>query len=138
VAAVWLTGWTILDPLVALAVAMNILYWAFTLLRQSANGLMDAALPPEEIAQAEAILRRVLPEGTTYHALRTRQSGAQRFISVHIQTPGRWTVQRGHTLLEQVETTLIREMAPVSVITHIEPLEDPASWEDIDLQRPLS
>jgi cation diffusion facilitator family transporter len=135
VAAVWLTGWTILDPLVALAVAAHILYWAFTLLRQSANGLMDAALPPEEIAQAEAILRRVLPEGTTYHALRTRQSGAQRFISVHIQAPGDWTVQRGHTLLEEVEMTLIREMAPVSIITHIEPLEDPASWEDIALQR---
>ena len=135
VAVVALTGWSIIDPLVALAVAVHILYWAVKLLRQSVYGLMDTALAPEEIAQAEAILKRLLPDAALFHALRTRQSGAQRFISVHIQVPGSWTVQEGHTLLEEVETALVREMAPMVVFTHIEPLEDPASWEDIELHR---
>jgi divalent metal cation (Fe/Co/Zn/Cd) transporter len=70
-----------------------------------------------------------------YHALRTRQAGARRFISVHILVPGNWSVQRGHDLLEQIEET-IRDAVPDSVVdTHLEPIEDPVSWEDTRLER---
>ena len=71
----------------------------------------------------------------SYHALRTRQSGAQRFVSVHIQVPGEWTVQRGHTLLEEIEADIRGELPRVAILTHLEPVEDPVSWEDIALHR---
>ncbi len=70
-----------------------------------------------------------------YHALRTRQSGAQRFISVHVQVPGAWSVQRGHTLLEEIEADIREAFPRVSVFTHLEPVEDPVSWHDIPLNR---
>ena len=71
-----------------------------------------------------------------YHAPRTRQAGARRFISFHILVPGDWTVQRGHDLLEEIEER-IREAVPRSVVdTHLEPIEDPVSWADTRLVRP--
>jgi divalent metal cation (Fe/Co/Zn/Cd) transporter len=99
------------------------------------NGLMDISLPAEEVEKVRAVLDSYRGDDVQYHALRTRQSGANRFISVHIQVPGDWSVQRGHTLLEDIERDLRQVMAPVSVFTHLEPVDDPASWEDIELNR---
>jgi cation diffusion facilitator family transporter len=136
VGAVALTGWQILDPLIALLVAGQILYAGVRLVKKSAAGLMDTALPPEEMAQVEAILARYCQrEPIAYHALRTRQSAAQRFMSVHIQVPGEWSVQQGHTLLEEIERDLRQALWPVYVLTHLEPLDDPVSWQDISLDR---
>ncbi|MCA9875180.1 MAG: cation transporter [Ardenticatenaceae bacterium] len=136
VAAVALTGWNILDPLIALAVAAQILYAGVKLVRKSAAGLMDTALPAEEIALLTAVLDNYRQqESIEYHALRTRQSASQRFLSVHIQVPGDWTVQHGHTLLENIERDLRQALRPLSIITHLEPIEDPASWQDIVLNR---
>lgn len=136
VGAVALTGWQILDPLIALLVAGQILYYGVRLVRKSADGLMDAALPPDELAQVEAILQRYCQqEPIAYHALRTRRSAAQRFISVHIQVPGEWTVQHGHALLEEIERDLRQALHPVYLLTHLEPMEDPVSWQDIALDR---
>jgi cation diffusion facilitator family transporter len=135
VGVVWLTGWTILDPLIALAVAAQIVYWGIKLVRQSVHGLMDTALPEEEMAQVEAVLARYLERGVAYHALRSRQSGSRRFVSVHIQVPGNWKVQKGHALLEEIERDLRQALPLISVFTHLEPIEDPASWQDIPLVR---
>ncbi len=129
------TGWWILDPLIALAVAINILRIGVRLLHRSALGLLDTALPEETRRRIVQILDRHGGEGVQYHALRTRQAGVRRFISFHILVPGEWTVQRGHDLLEHIEAT-IREAIPNStVFTHLEPLEDPVSWEDTRLER---
>lgn len=136
VGAVALTGWQWLDPLIALVVAAQIVILGVRLLRQTMDGLMDVALPGEEIAAIESILNDYSTGPVTYHALRTRQSGAQRFVSVHIQVPGTWSVQRGHELLEEVESDIRAALPPVTVFTHIEPAEDPASWNDIVLIRP--
>lgn len=136
VGAVALTGWDILDPLIALLVAAQILYYGVKLVRKSAEGLMDTALPPEELAQVTAVLDKYChQEAIEYHALRTRQSASQRFLSVHVQVPGDWTVQRGHALLEEIERDLRQALRPLSVLTHLEPIEDPASWQDIPLNR---
>lgn len=136
VGAVALTGWQVLDPLIALLVAGQILYYGVLLVRKSAAGLMDAALPAEEVTQIEGILARYCQqEPITYHALRTRQSGAQRFLSVHIQVPGDWTVQRGHSLVEEIERELRQALHPIYLLTHLEPMEDPVSWQDIPLDR---
>ncbi len=135
VGAVALTGWQLLDPLLALAVAGQIVYAGFKLVRQAVLGLMDTALPPEEMAKVTAVLAQYQQKGITYHALRSRQSGAWAFISVHIQVPGAWSVQEGHTLLEEIERDLRQAMPLVSVFTHLEPIEDPVSWQDISLTR---
>ncbi|MCL4264626.1 MAG: cation diffusion facilitator family transporter [Anaerolineae bacterium] len=134
-AVVAFTGWLRLDALIALAVAAQITYTGFGLLREAVNGLMDVILPEEEVAEITAVLDSFVERGILYHALRTRQSGAQRFASVHIQVPGDWSVQQGHSLMEEIEEALHGRLAPITIITHLEPLEDPVSWEDIPLNR---
>jgi divalent metal cation (Fe/Co/Zn/Cd) transporter len=97
---------------------------------------MDTALPAEEMEKVTAVLTRYHDKrGITYHALRSRESGAQRFISVHIQVPGAWNVQESHTLLEELERELRIAVPATSVFTHLEPIEDPVSWKDIELHR---
>ena len=136
VGAAVLTGWHRLDAVVAIAVAANVLYMGFRLLRRSMLGLLDTSLPEETLARIKTILDSHGKAGVRYHALRTRQAGARRFISFHILVPGDWTVQRGHDLLEEIEER-VREAVPRSVVdTHLEPIEDPVSWEDTRLERP--
>ena len=135
VAMVSLTGRLWLDPVIAMVVALQIVATGLKLVRSSANGLLDAGLPDEEVSRLRSILDHYQAEGVTYHALRTRQAGAQRFVSVHIQVPGGWSVQRGHELLEMIEYQVRQELSPVNVITHLEPVEDPASWYDAALNR---
>jgi cation diffusion facilitator family transporter len=133
--AVTATGWQRLDPIIALLVAAHILTSGFHLVRRSALGLLDTALPEEEQAAVLVVLNRYQRDKVRYHALRTRQAGARRFVSFHILVPGDWTVQRGHRLLERIERE-IREVVPnVTVFTHLEPLEDPVSWQDTELDR---
>jgi len=136
VGAVALTGWLVLDPVVALAVAANIVFTGGRIMRDSVAGLMDAALPPDEIALLRNLLDRfVAAEGIEHHALRTRQSGARRFVSVHVLVPPEWSVQQGHDLLERIEADIRRALPPITVDTHLEPLGDPAAMRDQELHR---
>lgn len=132
---VTLGGWQFLDSIIALIVAARILFSGIKLLRGSILGLMDTALPANEVSQIVRILDKYAQNGVHYHALRTRESGAQRFMSVHIQVPGAWSVQSGHSLLEDLEKELREVLPPISVFTHLEPIEDPRSWEDISINR---
>lgn len=136
VGAAALTGWYWLDALVAIAVAAHVVGAGFQLLRRSLLGLLDTALPEDTLRTITGILESHSGDGCRYHALRTRQAGVRRFISFHILVPGKWTVQRGHDLLEKIEEE-IRAAVPNSVVdTHLEPIEDPVSWEDTRLERP--
>jgi cation diffusion facilitator family transporter len=136
VGAVAMTGWLRLDPLLAIGVAANIVWTGTRIVRKSILGLMDVSLPPEELQAVKRALDSHLVEGMQYHALRTRQSGARRFVELHVLVPGMWTVHRGHQLLENIEAR-IREAVPnVTVSTHLESLDDPASWDDQSLDRP--
>ena len=135
VGAAALTRRYVLDPLVALLVAINIVWTGIRLLNRSALGLLDTALPESTRREITDILDGHAKEGVQYHALRTRQAGRWRFISFHVLVPGHWTVQRGHDLLERIEDQ-IRERVPLStVFTHLEPIEDPLSFEDQRLER---
>jgi cation diffusion facilitator family transporter len=130
------TGWHRLDAIVAILVALNVLRSGFRLLDRSMHGLLDRSLPDETLTRIKRILDAHTGVGVRYHALRTRQAGARRFISFHILVPGDWTVQRGHDLLEEIEEQ-IRGAVPNSVVdTHLEPIEDPVSWADTRLERP--
>jgi cation diffusion facilitator family transporter len=135
VGAVALTGWQRLDPIVALAVATHIVWTGIRIVLKSILGLMDTALPAEEQQTIRGVLDQYRDQGVHYHALRTRQSGAQRFVSVHILVPGSWTVQKGHELLERIESDIRSALPNTSVLTHLESLDDPASWKDMALER---
>lgn len=132
-----MTGWLILDPLIALAVAVNVLWTGVRLLRDSGYGLLDTALPQVDQDVIVNVLDPFRREGIDFHALRTRSSGSRRFISLHVLVPGSWTVQQGHDLCERVELALRRAMLETTVFTHLEPREDPAAWDDQGLDRIL-
>jgi divalent metal cation (Fe/Co/Zn/Cd) transporter len=135
VAAVAITGWERLDAIVALLVAANIVVTGVGLLRRSAGGLMDRALTPLEQKQIQQVLSSFAPRGVEFHALRTRQAGRRAFVSVHVLVPGAWTVQQGHDLVEQVEAELREKLPYATLFTHLEPDEDPRSFDDTDLDR---
>jgi cation diffusion facilitator family transporter len=128
----------ILDPIVALLVAANIIWTGVRLVRRSMLGLLDTALEPEDREAVKAILARYAADRhIAAHALRTRQAGARNFVSVHILVPGDWTVREGHQLLEDIEHDIRAAVPTTTVFTHLEPLEDPASWQDVTLDRPV-
>ena len=135
VGLVGFTGWNALDPLVALLVAANVTRVGLALLRRSLLGLLDTALPLEVQSGIQRVLERYERDGIQFHALRTRRSGARRFMSVHVLVPGAWSVQRGHDLLEQIEADIRRSVPRLTVFTHLEPVEDPVAWHDTTLER---
>jgi cation diffusion facilitator family transporter len=135
VALVWLTGWETLDPLIALAVAANIVRTGSSLVRDSMSGLMDKALPEDDLAAVNDVLDRYSDGSVEFHALRTRKSGRRSFISVHVLVPGEWTVQAGHDFAEQVEGDLRTAVGQATIFTHLEPVEDPVSFADTELDR---
>lgn len=135
VALVWATGWLVLDPVVALLVAANIVWTGLKLLHETGHGLLDRALSEDDLKKIADVLDRFRPRGVEFHEVRTRAAGPRQFVQMHVLVPGDWTVQSGHDLLEQVEKELVAALPGASVITHLEPLEDPASWDDAGLGR---
>jgi cation diffusion facilitator family transporter len=130
------TGWLRLDPIVALAVAVQILWTGWHLMSRSFEGLMDRAVPEEDRAAIVSVLDELRRQGGDYHALRTRMAGAKSFVDVHVLLPGRMTIQEGHDLVERLENDIRSRLPHVEVLTHLEPLEDPKSWDDPE--RPLA
>jgi cation diffusion facilitator family transporter len=130
-----LTGWLRLDPLIALAVAVNIIFTGYKLLVRSGRGLLDMSLPEEELKSVHSILGSYQSQGVGYHALRSRQAAARKFLVVHLLLPGEWTISAGHKLADQIENQ-VREAIPNSnIVTHIEPANDPLSLQDASLDR---
>lgn len=130
-----LTSWNILDPIIGLLVAVNVLWTGVRLLRQTGLGLLDTALPREDMILIEAVLDEYRKQGIDFHAIRSRGAGTRRFVSFHVIVPGDWTVLKGHTICEKIELEMIRALPESSVFTHLEPREDPVSFEDINLDR---
>ncbi len=132
---VGLTGWLVLDPLIALLVAANIVSTGVRLLRDTGKGLLDRALPAEDQAKISKILSRYEERDIRFHAVRTRSAGQRRFVSMHVLVPGGWTVKRGHDLAEEIENDIARDLPQSTFFTHVEPAEDPSSFADQDLDR---
>jgi cation diffusion facilitator family transporter len=132
---VWVTGWTWLDPIIALGVALFIIRMGFHLVRTSVHGLLDRALAPESLQAIKEVLRRYESGHIHFHALRTRASGSRQFVAVHVLVPDEWTVRQGHDLLEKIEAELRAILPAGNIFTHLEPLNDPASWDDELLDR---
>ena len=116
-------GWQILDPLIAFAVGLHIIYTGIGLMRRSIDGLMDTALSPREIHRVQHIVQAELPPGTSFHALRTRKAGARRFIEFHLLVPGEISVRESHALCDRIEESIAAQLARASVTIHVEPRE---------------
>ena len=136
VTLVVITGWLRLDPLIALAVSVHILWTGFGLMRRSVRGLLDPAISAEDQSEVSKLFEEYSRRyGVSFHAVRTRQAGARRFVSFHLLVPDAWTVAQAHQLSEELEARM-RAMVPnAAVFTHIEPISDPASYEDQELDR---
>ncbi len=130
------TGWLILDPLIAILVALNIVRTGFHLVRRSVAGLMDAALPATEQKLIHEVMENYRVRRVTFHALRTRQAGARQFVSVHMLVPGDMSVHDAHHIAEDFEADIRSALGgAVTVFTHLEPVEDELSMEDMNLDR---
>lgn len=129
------TGWLVLDAVIALVVAANIVWAGIRLLRETGSELLDAALPASDQDAITSVLSEYKTQGIQFHALRTRVAGSRRFVSLHVLVPGVWTVQQGHDLCEAIEMAISEALPGTHTTTHLEPLEDPASWEDQELDR---
>jgi cation diffusion facilitator family transporter len=130
VGLVWLTNLQVLDPIIALLVAGNIVWTAFDLVRRSFNGLMDHALPAAEQAAVRAAIAAQLGPEMDFHALRTREAGSHRFVDFHLLVPGALTVRQAHELTVRIEDAVRAALPGSEVTVHVEPIEERASWED--------
>jgi len=130
---VTVTGIQRLDPVVALLAGVNILWTGFNLVRNSVNGLMDIAIPPEEMSVLNDVLAHYASDSISFHAVRTRVAGNRQFASFHVLVPGDWTVKQGHDLTEDVIDAIVARLPLVRVDAHLEPRDDPRSYEDIEI-----
>lgn len=130
IALVGLTGWIVLDPLIAILVAVNIVVTGMKLVWESTEGLMDHALPEADHQVIREVLRTYAGDDVRFHEVRTRQAGRERFISMHVLVPGAWTVQRGHDLVESIEQDLRQALGDTRIDSHMEPIEDPRAYGD--------
>ena len=135
IALVALTGWLRLDPLIAFAVSVNIVWTGWKLVRETGQALLDRALPDADRKTIADTLASFQEEGILFHAIRTQRAGPRRFVSMHVLVPRGWTVQRGHDLCEKVEARVREALPQATVFTHLEPREDPVSWSDRGLDR---
>jgi len=135
VGATVLTGWLALDPLIAIAVAVHIVFTGAKVLRRSVLGLMDRALPEPDQERIRAILEPYRADGLDYHALRTRRAGRLRLVEMHLLVPGEMSVREGHRIADEIEDRIRAELPGSAVLTHLEPIEDPASYRDEELFR---
>ncbi|MFD6883532.1 cation diffusion facilitator family transporter [Rhodococcus sp. NPDC060084] len=123
VGLVVLTGWDVLDPIVAILVAVNILRIGYGLVRQSVMGMLDVVLPEDDVAAVDAILDRYREDGSVVILPpRTREAGRQRFVYLTVRVPGDWTVRAGHDLLDRLEADLRDALPGTTVFTHLEPI----------------
>lgn len=124
-----------LDPVIAIVVGINIARHGISIFLRSVRGLMDTPIKSEERQAIEEILNRYASSEVRWHALRTRQSGARRFVNVHLLVPGAWTVKQGHDLSESLEADIRAAVRRAIVLTHLEPADDPIAQKDKELER---
>jgi cation diffusion facilitator family transporter len=115
----WLTGWNILDPIIALIVAMLIIFESYSLLRRAFSPLLDTALSPDELKKVEDILQEM---HAMYHGLRSRTAGQQKFIEFHLEVPANETIETIHHQCDLIEERLGREFRDIHVVIHPEPI----------------
>ncbi|QTI67718.1 cation diffusion facilitator family transporter [Gordonia polyisoprenivorans] len=133
---VMVTGWQPLDSIVAILVAINIVFVGGRLVWRSGDGLLDAALPAADLVKISGVLDRFRSEKVDFHDIRTREAGHERFVQLHMLVPGEWTIDRAHDLVEAVEDELHATLDHLRVTIHLEPIDDPRAYEPWRLDAP--
>ena len=118
---VFLTGWAVLDPILAGLVALNILWSGWGVIRQSVGGLMDVAVPPERQMVIREVIATNAEGAIEAHDIRTRQAGKMTFIDFHLVVPGSMSVDAAHSICDQIEAKLREAVANVQITIHVEP-----------------
>lgn len=127
-ALVWLTGWEILDPIVALVVGANILFTGYSLLRGAILGLLSETLPEEEVATLKGFLADYsAANGVEFTSVRTTSAGRQRYVDLVMQVPGAWTVDRSHDHADVVEEGIAAALGDAETVINVEPLGHPTT-----------
>lgn len=134
--AIRITGIAAIDPIVALLVALNILWTGYSLIRVSIDGLMDTALDDDDVTLVRQAIAGALAPGETYHALRTRRAGSRRFVDFHLLVPGNQSVKRAHAVTQDLERAVAEAIPGAETTVHIEPIEDPDAWNDLPIDSP--
>ncbi|SOB60712.1 conserved membrane protein of unknown function [Pseudodesulfovibrio profundus] len=127
---IFIPQWHFLDPIIGCIMAVNIVFTGIGLLRRSISGLMDDALPDDELQAIAEAIRKHQGEEATFHELRTRKSGPERFIDFHLLVPGEMCVHDAHDLCEIIEKEIESVLSAVTVTIHVEPLECDSSYDD--------
>ena len=116
-----LTGFTILDPIIALLVALLIIKVGFDTLRKSFGGLVDVRLPEAEEVEIKSCISEHYSELVGFHALRTRKAGSRRFIDLHLVMPKNASVEETHRMCDHLEEDIEHRLHHTSVTIHVEP-----------------
>jgi len=116
-----ITGWAILDPLIAAVVALNILRMGYGLARKSMSQLMDEAASPEIVSRIKAVIRANGEGALQAHDIRTRTAGPLTFIEFHLVVPGSMTVESAHEICDRLEEAIETELINTDVVIHVEP-----------------
>jgi cation diffusion facilitator family transporter len=128
-----ITGVYWLDPVIALLIALNILWTGYSLIRGSVDGLMDRALSDDDVAAVRQAIETEIEPGETYHALRTRRAGSRDFVDFHLLVPGELTVLRAHEVTHRLEDAVKSALPRAEVTVHVEPIEDPTAWDAAEI-----
>jgi cation diffusion facilitator family transporter len=132
---VLITGIAFLDSVMAILVGLNIMWTGWELIRRSFDGLMDHAIPSAEQEQIRGVIAANLPPGATFHAVRTRQAGAHRFLEFHLLVDGDQSVRAAHHVAHRIEAALTAALPGLEVVIHVEPVDERESWEPEYLER---
>lgn len=116
-----LTGWEILDPILAALVALNILWSGWSLIKESVGGLMDTALPTDELAAVQAMINANMAGALEAHDLRSRHAGRMTFIDFHLVVEGTMTVDASHAICDRIEAALKADHPDSIISIHVEP-----------------
>lgn len=130
IGAVALTGWLWLDAVVAIGVALNILWEGFHLMRRSSQGLMDEALDEAELAEIEKTLAIFRHPTIRFDHVNTRRSGQRRFVDLHMHMPGNWTLGRAAALRTSVEQALMSAVPGLRATIQLLPSDVEAHFDD--------
>jgi len=121
---IWITGIKLLDPVIAIAVALLILRESYVLLKKAFTPLLDTPLPEDEIAIIKNTITKNLSTGMSFHMLRSRKAGAKRYVDLHLEVPGTITVNESHQLCDHIEHEIGKQLANIEVYIHIEPIPE--------------
>jgi cation diffusion facilitator family transporter len=119
-----LTGWQILDPALAAAVALNILWAGWRLVRESVGGLMDEAVTADVGQRIRAVIAQNATGAIEAHDVRTRIAGHASFIEFHLVVPGEMTVAASHAICDRLEAALAQAVPGAQVVIHVEPEQE--------------